>query len=125
MGFAHLNLGLTRYELGDIAAARRDFESAHEAFTTLGFPAQLGHALQGLAATEAAEGRFEDAVALLARAAVALDDVGYTQDDFEPRLAERVEAGARAALGDDRFAALFEAGQAAGGADWDGAAAAG
>ncbi|MBA3476727.1 MAG: tetratricopeptide repeat protein, partial [Actinobacteria bacterium] len=110
-GFALLNLGEADYHLGDHARARARFEEAREAFASVGFRAHVGHALTGLAGVEASSGRHEEAARLLGRADVVLAEVGASKDDFDPTLAAKVEAEARAHLGADGFIAAFEDGR--------------
>lgn len=68
IGFALLNLGLAHYELGDQQASGREFEEARACLTEAGLREQLAYALQGLAAAEASEARFEKAATLLGEA---------------------------------------------------------
>jgi tetratricopeptide (TPR) repeat protein len=110
-GFALLNLGEAAYHLGDNPQARARFEEARMAFASVGFKAHVGHALTGLAAVEARNGRHEDAARLLGQANALVAEVGASRDDFDPTLAESVEAEARARLGDDRFAVAYEDGR--------------
>lgn len=81
------------------------------AFASVGFKAHVGHALTGLAAVEAHNGRHEDAARLLGHANALGAEVGASSDDFDPTLAAKVEAEARARLGDDHFAAAYEDGR--------------
>jgi predicted ATPase/DNA-binding SARP family transcriptional activator len=111
MGFALLNLGLARFELGDLAASRRDFEEARAGFEATGIRAQVGHAFQGLALVEAAEARYEEAASLLGRARAELDGAGWVVDDFAPTRVQEVEAQARAALGNETFETNYAAGR--------------
>ena len=110
-GFALLNLGEADYHLGDFARARLRFEEARQAFESVGFRAHVGHALTGLAGVEASSDRHEEAARLLGRADAVLEAVGASKDDFDPTLAARVEAEARASLGEDGFVAAYEDGR--------------
>jgi len=110
-GFALLNLGEADYHLGDFARARLRFEEARQAFASVGFRAHVGHALTGLAGVEASSGRHEEAARLLGRADAVLEAVGASKDDFDPTLAAKVEAEARARLGEDGFVAAYEDGR--------------
>jgi tetratricopeptide (TPR) repeat protein len=110
IGFALVNLGLARYELGDHAAAAESFEEARDAFAEIGFGSQHAHALQGLAGVAAAESRYEEAARLLGAAAAKLDEAGWN-DEFSPELTRGVEAAARAALGDAAFESAFAVGR--------------
>ena len=66
---AHLNLGMAAYRLGHADDAEPHFSAAAELFEAIGFREHLAHALQGLAATEAARDRNREAASLLGRAA--------------------------------------------------------
>ena len=110
-GFALLNLGEADYHLGDLARARKRFDEARETFASLGFKAHVGHALAGLAGVEGRSGHHQEAARLLGRADAVLTEVGASKDDFDPTLAARVEADARAQLGNDRFVAAYEEGR--------------
>jgi predicted ATPase/DNA-binding SARP family transcriptional activator len=109
IGFALLSLGRARYEFGDQKAARRDIEEARACFEEVGFRGQVASALQGLAAVEASESRFEQAARLLGQARRLLDDAGQSGDEFGA-LAVSTEAQARAALGDEAFESAYAAG---------------
>ena len=110
-GFALLNLGEADYHLGDFPRARVRFEEARQAFASVGFRAHVGHAVTGLAGVEASSGRHQEAARLLGRADAVLDAVGASKDDFDPTLAAKVEAEARAHLGEAGFAAAYEDGR--------------
>jgi predicted ATPase/DNA-binding SARP family transcriptional activator len=110
-GFALLNLGEADYHLGDYARARARFEEARKAFASVGFKAHVGHALTGLAGVQASSGHHEEAARLLGRADALLAEVGTSKDDFDPTLAAKVEAEARAHLGEDGFVAAYEHGR--------------
>ena len=110
-GFALLNLGEADYHLEDYARAGARFEEAREAFASVGFTAHVGHALTGLAGVRASSGHHEEAARLLGRADAVLAGVGASKDDFDPTLAAKVEAEARAQLGEDGFVAAYEVGR--------------
>jgi tetratricopeptide (TPR) repeat protein len=110
-GYALLNLGEADYHLGDYAKARVRFEEARVAFESVGFKAHVGHALTGLAGVETSSGHHDEAARLLGRADAVLARVGASKDDFDPTLAVKVAAAARAELGDDGFAAAYEEGR--------------
>ena len=112
IGFALLNLGLVRHELGDHQTSRRDFEEARTCFEEIGFRQQVAYALQGLAAFHASDSDFEGAARLLGRARRELDDIGSPWDGFAPGMIAWTEAEARAALGDERLEAAYAAGLA-------------
>ncbi|HJP89255.1 MAG TPA: BTAD domain-containing putative transcriptional regulator [Candidatus Limnocylindrales bacterium] len=111
IGFASLNLGEATLRLGDAVQSGQFFEDARVAFGSIGFRAHEGHAIQGLAAVEATAARFDEAATYLGRAEALLSEVGAGRLDFAPDLAETAESLARAAIGDERFAQLFEAGR--------------
>jgi predicted ATPase/DNA-binding SARP family transcriptional activator len=112
IGFATLNLGLARYELGDVEGARACFHEAAEAFSTVGFRAHVAHAWQGGAACAASSGRHVEAARLLGRAAAELHETSDSDEDF-PLLAAEAEGAARAALGDEGFRRAYESGRLA------------
>jgi tetratricopeptide (TPR) repeat protein len=107
MGYALLNLGLVHYMVGDSSASRRHFEEARACLENAGTRAQLAYALQGLAASEAREGRFEEAARLLGEARRELDDFGAPEDGFAVDLVADTKARAREALGDEAFMRLY------------------
>jgi tetratricopeptide (TPR) repeat protein len=113
-GFALLNLGLAHYELGDREASRREFEEARACLGESGVREQLAHALQGLAAAEARDRRFEEAARLLAQARRELDELGTSENGFAPAMVAETKAAARAALGDEAFEEAYGAGRDAG-----------
>jgi tetratricopeptide (TPR) repeat protein len=102
---ALLNLGVVHYALGEHEASLRDFEEARECFEEVGFRAHIAHALQGIAAFAASEGRFEDATRLLGQARVELDEIGAPEGDFGVDMVAWTKEQAREALGDDAFEA--------------------
>ena len=106
-GIAQLNLGIAAYRLGDTGDARRCFAEAEELFAAIGFREHLAHALQGLAAIEAADERDVEAAALLGRAAALLGETGSGTGNFDDELAREVEEALRLRLGDQEFDAAF------------------
>ena len=106
-GIALLNLGLAAYRLGEVPDARSHFSGAAALFEEIGFREHLAHALQGIAATEAADDHCHEAARLLGRAAALLDETGSGSGTFDASLAREVEAAARVRLGDREFAAAF------------------
>jgi predicted ATPase/DNA-binding SARP family transcriptional activator len=109
-GIALLNLGLAAYRLGETNDARARFSEAEGLFSGIGFREHLAHALQGMAAAEAADDRNHEAAKLLGRAAALLDETGSGADTFDADLAQEVEAAVRGRLGDHEFAAAFSSG---------------
>lgn len=106
-GIALLNLGLAAYRLGQADEARARFSQAEALFDGIGFREHLAHALQGMAATEAAYDRNREAARLLGRAAALLDETGSGAGTFDADLAREVEAAVRVRLGDREFASAF------------------
>jgi predicted ATPase/DNA-binding SARP family transcriptional activator len=114
VGYALLNLGLAHYELGEHEASRREFEEARECLAQAGLREQRAQALQGLAAAEASEGRFEHAAQLLGEARRELDELGMSEDGFAAQMVAETKAKARAALGDQVFGTAYASGLAVG-----------
>ena len=112
VAFGVLNRGLALLELGDVDGARRDVEEACECFEAIGYRAKHAHALQGLAATEAAAGRHLEASRLLGRADSILSDVAWVEGSSNDAQTRQVENAARRELGDDAYEAAFEEGRA-------------
>ena len=112
IGFALANLGLVRYELGDHEGSRLAFEEARMCFEQVAMRQQVAYALQGLAAAEAHESRFEEAARLLGEARSELDDIGSPEETFAAVLIEETKTRARVALGDEGFDAAYAAGMA-------------
>ena len=108
-GLALLNLGLAAYRLGRIADARTHFTEAEGLFTGIGFREHLAHTLQGIAATEAAEGRDREAASLLGQAAALLEETGSGAGTFDACLARETEAVLRTRLGEQTFSLAFAA----------------
>jgi tetratricopeptide (TPR) repeat protein len=72
-----------------------DFEEARECLEEAGLREQLAYALQGLAAAEASDGRFEEAARLLGKARRELDEVGSPEDRSAPAMVAGTKARAR------------------------------
>ncbi len=106
-GIALLNLGLAAYRLGQTDDARKRFTEAEALFDAIGFREHVAHALQGIAATEAAVDRYREAARLLGRAAALLEETGSGASTFDPSLALEVEAIVREQLGEREFASAF------------------
>ena len=109
LGLALLNLGLAAFRLGRINDARTRFTEADGLFSAIGFREHLAHVLQGLAATEAAEGRDREAASLLGQAAALLEETGSGAGTFDASLAQETAADVRARLGDQAFSSAFAA----------------
>jgi predicted ATPase len=106
-GIALVNLGLAAYRLDRADDAEARFSAAAALFEAIGFREGLAHALQGLAATEAAHDRNREAARLLGRAAALLDETGVGARTFDADLVREVEATVRERLGDHEFASAF------------------
>jgi predicted ATPase/DNA-binding SARP family transcriptional activator len=111
IGFALANLGLVRYELGDHEGSRLAFEEARTCFEQVAMRQQVAYTLQGLAAAEAHDLRFEEAARLLGEARRELDDVGSPEETFAAVLIEETKQRTRAALGDEVFEAAYAEGR--------------
>jgi tetratricopeptide (TPR) repeat protein len=107
IAIALLNLGLAAYRLGETAAACERFAGAETLFDRLAFREYHVHALHGLAAATAAEGRAEEAARFLGRAAELIAAGGEPGVAFAADLAVQAEAQARAQIGDEAFDATF------------------
>jgi predicted ATPase/DNA-binding SARP family transcriptional activator len=114
IGFALLNLGVVYYALGEHEASLRAFEEAREGFEKVGFRAHVAHALQGLAASAATKGRFEDAALMLGQASAELDEIGVPEGDFAVDMVAWTQEQALEALGEDGFETAYAAGRDSG-----------
>jgi tetratricopeptide (TPR) repeat protein len=111
IGTALLNLGPIHHRLGEHEASLRAFEEARECFEEVGFRAHVAHALQGVAAYAASDGRFEDPARLLGQARAELDDSRAPAGNFPQGLVAETEDHAREALGDAAFEAAYAEGR--------------
>ena len=93
--------------MGKPPPRREHFAEAETLFDRLAFREYLVHALHGLAAATAAEGRAEEAARLLGRAADLIAAGGEPAVVFAADLAPHAEAEARAQIGDEAFGAAF------------------
>jgi tetratricopeptide (TPR) repeat protein len=109
VGFALINLGVVHHALGEHDASLAAFQEAHDRFQEVGFRAHVAHALQGFAAFEASEGRYDEAARLLGRARAELDDVGSSETDFAVDMVAWTKHQARDALGEEAFEAAYAA----------------
>jgi len=109
IAIALLNLGLAAHRLDNPGEADRRFAEAETLFDRIGFREYQVHALHGLAAAAAAEGRGVPAARLLGRAASMLAETGSPAVAFDATLARDAESSARALLGDEAFANAFAA----------------
>jgi tetratricopeptide (TPR) repeat protein len=108
IALCQLNLGLIAFRRARVPDARALFTEAEELFDELGFREHQAHAIQGIAAVDAVEGRAEQAARLLGRASRILEATGSGATTFDAALAEDAEAHARAQLGVEAFAAAFD-----------------
>ena len=106
-GLALLNLGLAAYRLGRTEEAGSRFREAEALFARIGFREHFAHALQGIAAVDAAGGDAVSAARLLGRAKRLLAETGSAESSFDADLPREAEASARSQLGDEAFAAAF------------------
>jgi tetratricopeptide (TPR) repeat protein len=111
IGTALLNLGAIHHRIGEHEASLRAFGEARECFEEVGFRAHVAHALQGVAAYAASDGRFEDAARLLGQARGELDESRAPAGNFPQDLVAETEEHAREALGDEAFEAAYAAGR--------------
>jgi predicted ATPase/DNA-binding SARP family transcriptional activator len=108
VAISQLNLGLIAYRRERVDEARRLFTEAEALFDGLGFREHQAHALQGIAAADATEGRCEHAAQLLGRASRILEATGSGETTFDVSLAQGAEGQARAQLGAEAFAEAFD-----------------
>ena len=95
----------------DITEARRSFQSALRTSDEIGSPRAIGQALFGLAATEAAAGNSERAVAIAAAAQVMSERAGVViEHPMAPGLAAEIEA-LRSSIPSAALAGLIEQGR--------------
>jgi predicted ATPase/DNA-binding CsgD family transcriptional regulator len=119
MGFTWGQSETLRY-LGDLAVARDDIEGAlaryREALSLVAqehdYPHLVADALDGVAAVAAARGEAERAARLHGAAAGLRERLGTAVASWEQPAHEQRVAAVRAALGDERFAALWASGHA-------------
>jgi non-specific serine/threonine protein kinase len=107
IGFALLNLGVASHRLQRAEEARARFGEAETLFARIGFREHFAHALQGIAAVDAAEGRALSAARLLGRATRLLAETGAAETNFDAALSREAEASARAQLGEEAFEVAF------------------
>jgi non-specific serine/threonine protein kinase len=104
-------LGWTALATEDLPEARRWFVRALRAYDENGSPRGLGQALAGLAATEAAAGRVERAVLIVALAQAMSERAGVVvAHPMAPGISERIEA-LKAAVPQDALDALVARGR--------------
>jgi tetratricopeptide (TPR) repeat protein len=111
IGTSLLNLGVVHHALGEHEASFRAFEEARGCFEKIGFRAHVAHALQGFAAFEASEGRFEEAARLLGRARRELDEIGAPEDDFAEEMVAWTKERSLGAVGRATFDVSYTAGR--------------
>jgi predicted ATPase len=107
IGTALLNLGLVHHALGEHRASFEAFQEARSCFEEVGFRAHVAHALQGVAAFEASEGRFAEAVLLLGRARRELDEIGAPEGDVVGEAVSWTKQLALDALGQEEYGRLY------------------
>ncbi len=104
-------LGFAAEMRGDAALARRLHLEGLEASRGTGDPRAVAQALEGLAGTDVLEGMAGNAARLLGTAQAAREATGAPQPAPERFDVDRITGAARAALGEERFAALHEEGR--------------
>jgi tetratricopeptide (TPR) repeat protein len=105
--------------LGHVASSRSDYGQATTLYTEslalcqrVGDKVLAAKCLEGLARVAAAQGKLEQAVGYLGTAAAQRDAIGAPLLPTERTTHDRDVAAARTALGENRFAAAWAAGQA-------------
>ena len=98
---------LAAYHLERVEEKRERFREAETLFARIGFREHFAHALQGIAAVDAAEGHALSAARLLGRAKRLLAETGAAETNFDAALPREAEASARAQLGDEAFDVAF------------------
>jgi hypothetical protein len=104
-------MGYVALAASDVAEARRSFQRALRTNDEIGSTRGIGHALLGLAATEAAAGNTARAVGIAAAAQVMSERAGVVvEHPMAPGMAERIEA-LRASVPKDALAELVAKGR--------------
>jgi non-specific serine/threonine protein kinase len=106
------SLGDVALGLGDPAAARRRYRQSIALLSGMGDWLSLSHSLAGLAVAAVAEGRMASAARFIGAATALLEEKGGAEDWFGNIDFARGQATARAALGQERFAAARAEGRA-------------
>ena len=112
LALALLNIGTTKWMLGDLEHGREALRDGLAAAREIG---QVDLVIQGLAALGVAYARQDPAraVRLLGRADALREETAFRDDDeFERRIRDEAEAGLRARLGEDAYAAAYADGRA-------------
>jgi predicted ATPase/class 3 adenylate cyclase len=107
-----LNLGWVARKRGVLAQAAAQYREALVMFQELGDPRRYAEALEELAATAGAAGQGERAARGLGAAAALRETIGVPLPPDEWADMEEAVAPARAAVGEDAWAAAFAAGKA-------------
>jgi predicted ATPase len=105
------NLGNVAYEQGDYGRARALHEESLALCREIGNKYNAAYCLEGLAAVVCAQGQPERGARLLGAAAALRAGIGTPLPPSERAAQERTVATARAALGEDAFAAAWAKGQ--------------
>ena len=111
-GFLYLLKGLALYLTGEHAASTEAFGRGLRMKHEVGDAMGTGYALEGIALLAAAAGRHSRVAWLLGAASEIWQTLGSRlgRDPFLEALHEQAERGARDALGDEAFGALFQRG---------------
>jgi non-specific serine/threonine protein kinase len=115
VALALMNLGWVARKRGEVAQAKALLHEALALFRELGDPRRCAEGLEELAATAGVAepaGQGERAARLLGAAAAVRETLGAPPPPEERAETEQGVAAARAALGEERWAAAFAAGQA-------------
>jgi predicted ATPase/class 3 adenylate cyclase len=105
-------LGQLALRGGDLTTAQTLHQQALALARTMGDPFRIADTLEYLVNAVGAAGHGEQAARLLGAAAALREAIGAPRPSVEQALNEQAMAGARAALGEERWAAAFAAGQA-------------
>ena len=109
--FALVELGLLALRDGRCADAEQRFEQTVALAGEAGFARFVGTANLGLAAVALERGDGDGAAHRLGWSAALFAELGEAPAEFDPALGPRTEAAVRSRLGEDGFAAAYEAGR--------------
>ncbi|MDP9369216.1 MAG: tetratricopeptide repeat protein [Chloroflexota bacterium] len=107
-----LNLGLVGRQRANRARAVRHYRDALAEAQALEDRETVAYALAGLAGMSGEAGDFQRAARLLGAVEALLETIGAALEHSERELADADTVAARTALGEERFAAAWEAGRA-------------
>jgi predicted ATPase len=107
----HLNLGECAVQLGDTGRAAASLQAAYSAARELGNEFLVAYCAAIMAAVALIAGRPQDAAVLYGAAHGWLHQRGWSLEPLERRIADETRESALAALGDQAFARLVDAGR--------------